>query len=257
MPGVGRRHIITEWSRRSTIWQAGVDGAAQTAPGSIRVHVVRHGQVYNPKAVFYGRLPGFCLHPEGRHQAATAAEQLRTKIGERVLLISSPLERAQETASIIRESLGLPERPRSEAGVLEGCTPHDGRPVSEMQAIDWALYDPAHYPVGGSTDSNWENFEDVGKRAVATVQRLAAAELVNAGASGATDIILVTHGDVCCALRLWGRGGPIDLEGRQAMQAEGYPMYCSTTTLKVDTIGRCIGVECDSVIAETPDGKKA
>ena len=41
-----------------------------------RVHVVRHGEVYNPSGVLYGRLPGFHLSETGRAQADTVAEAL-------------------------------------------------------------------------------------------------------------------------------------------------------------------------------------
>jgi broad specificity phosphatase PhoE len=66
---------------------------------SITVHLVRHGKVENPKAVIYGRLPGFHLSERGRKQAEAAAGRLAdADIGA---VWASPLERAQETAAII------------------------------------------------------------------------------------------------------------------------------------------------------------
>ncbi len=63
------------------------------------VHLVRHGQVDNPKSVIYGRMPGFHLSEKGRLQAEAAAERLSAHdIGA---VWSSPLERAQETAEAI------------------------------------------------------------------------------------------------------------------------------------------------------------
>jgi 16S rRNA processing protein RimM len=41
------------------------------------VHLVRHGEVYNPTKVLYGRLPGFRLSDDGRQMARDAAEALR------------------------------------------------------------------------------------------------------------------------------------------------------------------------------------
>ncbi|WP_415822998.1 histidine phosphatase family protein, partial [Mycobacterium senriense] len=41
-----------------------------------RVHVVRHGEVYNPSGILYGRLPGFHLSDNGRAQAAAVADAL-------------------------------------------------------------------------------------------------------------------------------------------------------------------------------------
>ena len=65
------------------------------------VHLVRHGQVENPKGVIYGRLPGYNLSERGRKQAELAAERLAERdIGA---IWASPLERAQETAAVIAE----------------------------------------------------------------------------------------------------------------------------------------------------------
>lgn len=59
------------------------------------VHVMRHGQVENPDAVLYGRLPGFGLSELGRSMAAGMA-QYWTRV-PLTHLRCSPLQRAQET----------------------------------------------------------------------------------------------------------------------------------------------------------------
>lgn len=59
------------------------------------VHLVRHGEVYNPEGVLYGRLPGYHLSDNGRAMAERLGEYF-AKFPVR-LLRSSPLERAQET----------------------------------------------------------------------------------------------------------------------------------------------------------------
>lgn len=70
------------------------------------VHVVRHGEVENPEGVLYGRLPGYHLSERGRAMAELTAEYLSHRpIG---VVISSPLERAQETAAPIAAAHGLP-----------------------------------------------------------------------------------------------------------------------------------------------------
>jgi broad specificity phosphatase PhoE len=69
------------------------------------VHLLRHGEVFNPDRVLYGRLPGFHLSELGIRQAQAAAEWLKDRdIG---YLVSSPLERAQDTAAPIAELTGL------------------------------------------------------------------------------------------------------------------------------------------------------
>ncbi|MDP9067030.1 MAG: histidine phosphatase family protein [Actinomycetota bacterium] len=66
---------------------------------SVTVHLVRHGEVENPKGIIYGRLPGYNLSERGRRQAEAAADRLaKADIGA---LWASPLERAQETAQAI------------------------------------------------------------------------------------------------------------------------------------------------------------
>jgi broad specificity phosphatase PhoE len=68
----------------------------------IAVHLVRHGEVENPERVMYGRLPGFSLSERGRAHARAAAAYLADEPGAIDALISSPLERARETAEILR-----------------------------------------------------------------------------------------------------------------------------------------------------------
>ncbi len=69
------------------------------------VHLVRHGEVHNPEGVLYGRLPGFHLSERGQEMAERVAQALRGR--DIVHVVSSPLERAQETAAPIAAALGL------------------------------------------------------------------------------------------------------------------------------------------------------
>ena len=70
------------------------------------VHLLRHGEVHNPEKVLYGRLPGYRLSETGEAMALAAAEWLADKDLTRV--VSSPLERAQQTAAPIAGKLDLP-----------------------------------------------------------------------------------------------------------------------------------------------------
>ena len=40
------------------------------------VHLLRHGEVYNPEGVLYGRLPGYVLSDLGHEMAQRAAAAL-------------------------------------------------------------------------------------------------------------------------------------------------------------------------------------
>jgi broad specificity phosphatase PhoE len=63
------------------------------------VHLVRHGEVDNPKGVLYGRLPGYHLSELGRQMAEVVAKHLADR--DVTYVVSSPLERAKETAAPI------------------------------------------------------------------------------------------------------------------------------------------------------------
>ena len=71
-----------------------------------RIHVMRHGEVFNPSGILYGRLPGFHLSDTGAVQAAAVAEALAGR--DIVAVIASPLQRAQETAAPIAARHNLP-----------------------------------------------------------------------------------------------------------------------------------------------------
>lgn len=63
------------------------------------VHLLRHGEVYNPEGVLYGRLPGYRLSDLGEQMAQRAADALSSH--DIAAVIASPMERAQQTAEPI------------------------------------------------------------------------------------------------------------------------------------------------------------
>lgn len=70
------------------------------------IHLVRHGEVYNPQGILYGRLPGYHLSGLGQRMASAAADELA---GHPITaLYSSPLLRAQESAAPWSEKFSLP-----------------------------------------------------------------------------------------------------------------------------------------------------
>jgi broad specificity phosphatase PhoE len=70
------------------------------------VHLMRHGEVFNPTGVLYGRLPGFRLSDAGEGMARTVAGWFADR--DVTHLVASPLERAQQTAQPISAALDLP-----------------------------------------------------------------------------------------------------------------------------------------------------
>lgn len=70
------------------------------------VHLLRHGEVYNPQRVLYGRLPGYSLSDRGQKMALAVTGWLAGR--DLTYLVASPLERAQETAGPVAAQFGLP-----------------------------------------------------------------------------------------------------------------------------------------------------
>ncbi|MGY1784241.1 histidine phosphatase family protein [Geodermatophilus sp. SYSU D00698] len=102
------------------------------------VHLLRHGEVHNPGKVLYGRLPGYRLSEAGEAMARRAAEWL---VGRGVThLVSSPLERARQTAAPVAETLGLPVA--VDERLIEAGNAFEGMPVAGGQGLvrrprDW------------------------------------------------------------------------------------------------------------------------
>ncbi|GAB3617304.1 histidine phosphatase family protein [Okibacterium endophyticum] len=72
-----------------------------------QIHLVRHGEVHNPSRVLYGRLPGYRLSELGGQMAVAAAVDLAERGRQITRLVSSPLQRARESAAPIAERFGL------------------------------------------------------------------------------------------------------------------------------------------------------
>jgi broad specificity phosphatase PhoE len=89
---------------------------------STTVHLLRHGEVHNPQGILYGRSTGFHLSERGH----AMADRIADRIGDRDIthVVSSPLERAQETGAPLAAALGLTvevdERLVESSNVFEG-----------------------------------------------------------------------------------------------------------------------------------------
>ncbi|UFN43539.1 histidine phosphatase family protein [Nocardioides okcheonensis] len=86
------------------------------------VHLLRHGEVHNPRGVLYGRMDGFHLSDLGRRMAQRIADS----IGDRdiVHVRTSPLERARETGAPLAAVLGL--EPVVDTRVIESGSKFQG-----------------------------------------------------------------------------------------------------------------------------------
>lgn len=148
--------------------------------------LVRHGQAtFNVEGRHPGQLPGVPLTDEGRRQAHQAAVALSALPLSAV--VSSPLERARETAEIIARGWGLPVRtdPRlMDTNVGDWA----GRKIDEIAKNDptWKAFleQPDEPPAGV------ERLSDVQRRALAVVEEIRRDESLG------QYVVLVAHADV-------------------------------------------------------------
>ncbi|MEY9887176.1 broad specificity phosphatase PhoE [Catenulispora sp. MAP12-49] len=108
------------------------------------VHLMRHGEVYNPDGILYGRLPGFRLSELGQKMAERVADHLADHDVKAV--VASPLQRAQETAAPIAArhdlTVGTDERLIEAGNFFEGKKFSVGDGVLKRPAVWFKLWNP-------------------------------------------------------------------------------------------------------------------
>ncbi|NUR62624.1 MAG: histidine phosphatase family protein [Catenulispora sp.] len=108
------------------------------------VHLMRHGEVYNPDGILYGRLPGFRLSDLGQKMAERVADHLADHDIQAV--VASPLQRAQETAAPIAArhdlEVGTDERLIEAGNFFEGKKFSVGDGVLKRPAVWFKLWNP-------------------------------------------------------------------------------------------------------------------
>jgi broad specificity phosphatase PhoE len=134
-------------------------------PVKTTVHVMRHGEVYNPSKVLYGRLPDFHLSELGKQMAKAAAEALVDR--DVTYVVASPLERAQETAAPIAAEFDL--EIATDIRLIESANYFEGKKVG---VGDGALTNPRHWWVlrDPITPSWGEPYLAIAQRMFAAVQ---------------------------------------------------------------------------------------
>ena len=135
------------------------------------VHLVRHGEVYNPEKILYGRIPGYHLSSRGHSMAARTAEAFRGH--DVTYLAASPLQRTQETAQPISKVTGLDVE--IDKSVIESGNRFEG-----LRTKGWnsQLWNPQRWPLlRNPMQPSWgEPFEEIAARhqlPIVMVQRTA------------------------------------------------------------------------------------
>jgi broad specificity phosphatase PhoE len=149
-------------------------------PASL-IHLVRHGEVYNPEGILYGRIPGYHLSELGKSMAVAASNSLS---GHPITaLYSSPLQRAQESAGPWSERLRLPIN--TDDRLIEPFNKFEGKRFEFGAGV---LLHPSSWPwVVNPLKPSWgEAYASIAAR------MLAAIDDAHAAADGG-EVVIVSH----------------------------------------------------------------
>ncbi|MEJ5997665.1 histidine phosphatase family protein [Corynebacterium sp. H130] len=130
------------------------------------VHLLRHGEVYNPDKILYGRLPGYHLSNRGHEMAERVAETLKDH--DVTYLAASPLQRAQETALPLSRVLGLDVD--VDKGLIEAGNRFEGLRVKSWKS---QLWNPVRWPLmANPSEPSWgEHYDVIAARMMDAVER--------------------------------------------------------------------------------------
>ncbi len=181
------------------------------------IHLIRHGEVHNPRKILYGRLPRYRLTPKGQRQARAAGRLLESYRID--AMYSSPLLRARQTA---REILGIMDQSKLHISSLlnEVYTAYEGLPGAQIDARKGDIYTGAA--------ACFEQPQDVVSRACKFIWCM---RRRHAGGC----IAAVTHGDVITFMVLWAKGLAPTPKNKTGLLKAGYPVsypaHASISTL--------------------------
>jgi broad specificity phosphatase PhoE len=126
-----------------------------------QIHLVRHGEVFNPQRVLYGRLDGFGLSDLGREMAQAAADDLVSRDRPVTALVVSPLQRTRQSAEPIAAAFGI-------ESVIDGrvIEPENRFEGFKMHGRESALRDVRNWPfLVNPWEPSWgEPFRDIASR---------------------------------------------------------------------------------------------
>jgi broad specificity phosphatase PhoE len=148
-----------------------------------QIHLVRHGEVFNPGRVLYGRIPGFGLSDLGVRMATLAASDLAARDRTYSRIIASPLQRTRESAEPVSLALGLAVD--IDERIIEPTNSFEG---NQMRGRDSAVLKPRNwkYLLNPFRPSWGEPYRSI-------VDRMMTA-IVEAGKSVSDgDVVLVSH----------------------------------------------------------------
>lgn len=173
----------------------------------LRIHLVRHGEVFNPEGILYGRIPGYGLSERGFEMAERVADVLPEKDPHLRALVSSPLQRAQETIAPLAARLGLPVS--LDERVLEAENDFEGTRVTKESL----MRDPRSlYLVRNPMRPSWgEPYIDQAMRVRAAMMSLRGRLASIAAREGLDEVsgAIVSHQLPIWSTRLWTEKRPL------------------------------------------------
>ncbi|CAB4568028.1 unannotated protein [freshwater metagenome] len=148
-----------------------------------QIHLVRHGEVFNPGRVLYGRIPGFGLSDLGVRMATLAASDLAARDRTFSRIIASPLQRTRESAEPVSLALGLAVD--IDERIIEPTNEFEG---NQMRGRDSAVLKPRNwkYLLNPFRPSWGEPYRSIVNRMMTAI--VEAGESVSDG-----DVVLVSH----------------------------------------------------------------
>ena len=148
-----------------------------------QIHLVRHGEVFNPGRVLYGRIPGFGLSDLGVRMATLAASDLAARDRTYSRIIASPLQRTRESAEPVSLALGLAVD--IDERIIEPTNAFEG---NQMRGRDSAVLKPRNwkYLLNPFRPSWGEPYRSIVNRMMTAI--VEAGESVSDG-----DVVLVSH----------------------------------------------------------------
>jgi probable phosphoglycerate mutase len=170
------------------------------------VLLVRHGQTSTTGVTLPGRAPGLHLADAGREEAAEVAGRI-ARLPRVAAVYSSPLERAEETATPIASACGLTVT--VEPGLLDSdCGDWTGQALKDLRRRpEWKVVQ--RYPSGFRFPGG-ESFTEVHARIAGTLSRLVAAH-------GGDTLVAVSHADPIKFAVAHALGAHLDLFQRIAV----------------------------------------
>ncbi|PTY08082.1 hypothetical protein DB347_00395 [Opitutaceae bacterium EW11] len=163
-----------------------------------RFFLVRHGQKTTPDPLLVGRTPGIHLSEHGRAQADAIAERLGAEEIARV--VSSPLERARETAEPLARLKGLKVETMAEFHETD-FGEWTGHTIDQLAGVSqWRRYNEfrsATPAPGGETMLQMQ-------------QRFVSGMLTLRGRYPSQGVAIFSHGDPLRAAIAYFAGAPVD-----------------------------------------------